>query len=289
MTVAALEARSLRKRYGRSTWALRDITLSIPAGGITALVGPNAAGKSTLIRTWMGFERPTAGAALVDGMDPIRQSGAVLRRIGYVPQSPRLYDALSVDEHLLLARQVRPGFDVSVAEERLRQLAIPIEKTGRELSGGQQAQVALSLALGTRGSILLLDEPLADLDPLARLDFLRVLAAEVRSTGATALLSSHVVSDVAQACDRIVILGVGHVLLHSTIEEALSRHRVTAGSSTADGAVACFVGSDGSELTLARREGPDGDGWRAASLEEVVLGYLTRGRMLSDASMGGKS
>jgi ABC-2 type transport system ATP-binding protein len=277
----ALEAHDLAKRYGRRTWALTGIDLAIPQGGITALVGPNAAGKSTLIKTWVGFERPTRGNVTVAGIDPQRDRSSVLGLVGYVPQSPALYDGLSVEDHLDLAVLLRPDFDRAYARRRLDQLGIPADQGAKSLSGGQQAQVALALALGTRAQILLLDEPLASLDPLARREFLHVLADAVRADGATALLSSHIVTDVEQACDRLVVLGVGRILLHDTVADALATHWLaTGGAAKPDGeAIGSFGGPSGERLTLLRRSAtsaaPD---HRPASLEEVVLGYLASGR-----------
>lgn len=267
-----LQAHGLAKRYGRRTWALEGIDLDIPAGGITALVGPNAAGKSTLIKTWIGFERPTRGSVSVLGIDPWRDRSGALEHLGYVPQSPALYDGLSVEDHLDFAVQLRPGFDRSAARTRLDRLGIPRGTRARSLSGGQQAQVALALALGTRAPILLLDEPLASLDPLARREFLHVLADAVRADGSTALLSSHIVTDVEQACDRLVVLGVGRVLLHETVAVALHRHDITPG--VVDGAVSTFGAADGTPNSLVV-----GVGKRPATLEEVVLGYLASGRL----------
>ena len=276
-----LETHDLAKRYGRRTWALTGIDLAIPQGGITALVGPNAAGKSTLIKTWVGFERPTRGGVKVAGIDPWKDRSAVLGQLGYVPQSPALYDGLTVDDHLDLAVQLRPDFDQHYARLRLEQLGIPGEQGAKSLSGGQQAQVALALALGSRAKILLLDEPLASLDPLARREFLHVLTDAVRTDGATALLSSHIVTDVQQACDRLVVLGVGKILLHDTVIDALATHWLaTEGAATADGqAIGSFGGPAGERLTLIRGSTlSEGANLRPASLEEVVLGYLASGR-----------
>lgn len=271
-----LEAQGLAKRYRRGVWALTGIDLEIPPGGITALVGPNAAGKSTLVKTWVGFERPTRGSVRVAGIDPWRDRAAALDHIGYVPQSPALYDGLSVEDHLDMAVLLRPSFDRALAQERLEQLAIPRDASARQLSGGQQAQVALALALGTRGDILLLDEPLASLDPLARREFLHVLTDAVRTGGATALLSSHIVTDVEQACDRLIVLGVGHVLLQSSVADALATHRVASADATAGDVIATFAGRDGVRIALQR----DGGG-RPATLEEIVLGYLASTRAAS--------
>jgi len=277
MNDLVLEARRLAKRYRRGAWALQEIDLEIPAGGITALVGPNAAGKSTLIKTWVGFERPTRGSVRVAGIDPWQNRSAALGKVGYVPQSPSLYDGLSVADHLDLARQLRPGFDRDYARERLAQLDIPADRGGRELSGGQQAQVALALALGTRAPILLLDEPLASLDPLARREFLHVLTDAVRADGATALLSSHIVTDVEQACDRLVVLGVGRVLLHEGVASALETHSISLAEHP--DTVGSFGAPDGSRIYLVR-----GTAERPASLDEVVLGYLASGRSTAAAA-----
>lgn len=273
MTVAdpILETRELAKRYRRGVWALQGIDLELPPGGITALVGPNAAGKSTLIKTWVGFERPTRGSVRVAGIDPWKDRSGALAHLGYVPQSPALYDGLSVEDHLDLARQLRPSFDRDYARGRLSQLDIPADRGARSLSGGQQAQVALAIALGTRAPILLLDEPLASLDPLARREFLHVLTDAVRGDGATALLSSHIVTDVEQACDRLIVLGVGRVLLHDTVAAAMAAHAISA--TEHPDAVASFGAPDGSRIWLVR-----GTGDRPATLDEVVLGYLASGR-----------
>jgi len=278
-----LETHDLAKRYGRRTWALTGIDLAIPQGGITALVGPNAAGKSTLIKTWVGFERPTRGSVTVGGIDPWKDRSGVLGLVGYVPQSPALYDGLSVDDHLDLAVHLRPDFDRPYARQRLDQLGIPGGQGAKSLSGGQQAQVALALALGTRARILLLDEPLASLDPLARREFLQVLTDAVQTDGATALLSSHIVTDVEQACDRLVVLGVGRVLLHETVAHALASHVLaTDGMATHGGRIiGSFGGPGGERLTLLRQESPAvGSNARPASLEEVVLGYLASSRSM---------
>jgi ABC-2 type transport system ATP-binding protein len=281
--VGVLEAHDLAKRYGRRTWALTGIDLAIPQGGITALVGPNAAGKSTLIKTWVGFERPTRGGVTVGGIDPLKDRSGVLGLVGYIPQSPLLYDGLSVDDHLDLAVLLRPDFDRAYARRRLDELGIPGGQGAKSLSGGQQAQVALALALGTRAKILLLDEPLASLDPLARREFLHVLTDAVRSDGATALLSSHIVTDVEQACDRLVVLGVGRILLHETVADALASHwMATDGAASSEGtAIGSFGGPGGERLTLLRQDSPAaGLSLRPASLEEVVLGYLASGRAI---------
>jgi ABC-2 type transport system ATP-binding protein len=283
----ALSAARLTKRYRGGAGALRDVGLAIPAGSVTALVGPNGAGKSTLIRTWVGFEPPTGGGVAVLGIDPWRHRGEAIARLGYVPQAASLYRDLSVADHLALAGTLRRGFDRVGAAARLDDLGIPLRMRAGHLSGGQQAQVGLALALGTRAQVLLLDEPLASLDPLARREFLAVLLAAVRTTGATALLSSHIVADVAQACDRLIVLGDGRVRLHAAISDALAVHRTSPpddrGLPPGADVVAVFPAEDGRPRWLVRLGATgtipaDPVGSMPASLEEVVLGYLAAGR-----------
>ena len=280
VTMAILETHDVGKRYGRRNWAIRHVDIEVPDGSITALVGPNGSGKSTLLKAWVGFERPTEGRLIVDGVDPWRDRAGAIRRIGYVPQSPSLYRELTVDEHVTMARTLRNGFDSALARRRLDDLDIPLEARAGELSGGQQAQVGLALALGARAPVLLLDEPLASLDPLARREFLHVLVDAVRADGATALLSSHVITDIEQACDRLLVLGGGTTLLDVSIGDAIAAHRVVAAAALdteppAGDVIGRFPGPAGEPLALVRTATAIG---RAATLEEVVLGHLAAGR-----------
>jgi ABC-2 type transport system ATP-binding protein len=275
--MSVLETHDVGKRYGRHRWALRHLDLAVPDGSITALVGPNGSGKSTLLKSWVAFERPTEGRVLVDGIDPARHRAAALARIGYVPQAPSLYRELTVSQHVTLARTLRPGFDAALARRRLDDLAIPLISRADTLSGGQQAQVGLALALGTRAPVLLLDEPLASLDPLARREFLHVLVDAVRADGMTALLSSHVITDIEQACDRLLVLGGGRRLLDLPIAGAIAEHRVVASDvgERSGTVVGTFPDSDGCPLDLVAGAPSLG---RPATLEEVVLGHLAAGR-----------
>jgi len=274
-----LVAQGVVKRYGR-TVALADVTLAIPAGALTALIGPNAAGKSTLIKTFMGFERPNAGRVLVAGVDPIHARLTALTHLGYIPQTPSLYRDLTVADHLDMAARLRPGFDRAAAIARLATLGIPARSRGAELSGGQQAQLTLAVALGTRADILLLDEPLASLDPLARHDFLVLLGDVARERHATVLLSSHIVGELAGVCDRLVVLGVGRVLYEGAVAEALSTHRVVEDLTDPE-LVAVFPGAAGTMHGLTRAAVG-----RPATLEEVALGYLASGRVATAADLG---
>jgi ABC-2 type transport system ATP-binding protein len=278
-----LTAVGVAKRYSRRRPpALDGVSLEVLAGTITALVGPNGAGKSTLIKAWAGFERPSRGTVAVLGANPFKDRYGAQRNVGYVPQSPTLYRDLRVTDHLELARTLRPGFDRELAQRRLDDLSIPLTAHAARLSGGQQAQVQLALAIGTRAPVLLLDEPLAGPDPLARREFLYILEATVREHGTTALLSSHNVSDVEQACTRLVVLGTGRKLLDEDVPTAVAAHRVFAGDAPplrTGRAVASYLDQQGGILTLVETgDGDPGVPTREATLDDVMLGYLAAGR-----------
>ena len=271
-TPASLRAHGLSKRYGRRRPAALDrIDLDITTGGITALVGPNGAGKSTLIRCFMGFERPTRGFVTVDGVDPARDRPRALSRIGYVGQEAGLYRQLTADEHLELAAGIRPGFDRAGATDHLDAVGVPQQVRTAELSGGQQAQIALAIALGTRARVLLLDEPVARLDPLARRDFLTTLRDRVQAAGSTVLLASHIIGDLEGVCDELVVMAPAAVMFHGSLEAARTGHAVVPATDefAPDDLVASFTGLTGRRMSLVRRPGT-GD----ASLDDVVLGYL---------------
>lgn len=276
----ALVAQGLQKGFRRGWlrrrfWALAGVDIVIPTGGITALVGPNAAGKSTLMRNWVGFEKPSRGTVRVLGHDPWRDSTAARTQLGYIPQSPALHPQLSAEDYLELAMRWRPSFDRDVAAAQLIAASVDLHAPSGQLSGGQQAQVALALALGTRADVLLLDEPLAQLDPLSRRDFLRIVADDSRSRGTTVVLSSHIVSDIANVCDSLVVLGNGRVLVHESIAAILRTHSVVPRPEDADGSavrIAAIEPTGGS--TLVSHDDDDRRGARPATLDEVVLGLL---------------
>ena len=269
-----LVAENIGRRYRRGQpWALRDVSIEIPAGSITALVGPNGAGKSTLIRACLGFERLDEGRLLVNGIDPQEDRTGAVSSVGYVPQRGSLYRNLTIGDHVNMASFARPQFDGAEALAHLRSLGLGEGRTIGELSGGEQAQVALALALGTQAPLLLLDEPLSSLYPLARRDFLAALIADVRGRNATAVLSSHIVTDVEQACDRIVVLAAGRVVLDGSVAAAKAEHRtVSANDTTGLEVVGRFGGPAGEPLALVLGAGGE------ASLEEIVLGYLASAR-----------
>ncbi len=283
MSESPLVADRFGRRYRRTRpWAVRDVSLAVPAGSITALVGANGAGKSTLIRACLGFERPDEGRMLVAGIDPRRDRTRAVNSTGYVPQAASLYRNLTIGDHLDLARAARPSFDRPYALARIRAAALSEERPIADLSGGEQAQVALALALGTRAPLLLLDEPLASLDPLARRDFLTTLVDDVRGRGATAVLSSHIVTDVEQACDRLVVLADGRLVLDAAVATAKEEYRTGYATELAGQAtIGTFAGPVGESLALVR----DPSVGRPASLEEIVLGHLAAARTRSLADV----
>ena len=272
-----LETHGLTKRY-RRTVAVRDLSVTIPAGGITALLGPNGAGKSTLLKMCIGFERPTAGRLSVLGIDPVKRRRDALQVLGYVPQAPSLYRDMQVEDHLRLARALRPVFDIEFARDRVVALGISPASAAGQLSGGEQAQVSLAIALGTRAPVLLLDEPLASLDPLARREFLEVAADAARSGDVSIVLSSHVISEIEGVADRVLVLGEGRVIFEASVADSLGHHRILDDGAPVDGldVVAKFPGPGNARHLLVRSI--DTNIGRAGSLEEVVIGYLALGR-----------
>ncbi len=276
MTETALETRALTKRYRRGrVQALDNVTLGVPRGAFVAMVGPNGAGKSTLIRTFLGFERPTGGSAHVLGIDVRRDTRRALAQLGYVGQAPGIYAVLTARHQIEVAAELRPGFDTDGALRRLADAGIPDDRPAGQLSGGQQAQLALTLALGTRAAVLLLDEPLASLDPLARREFLGTVAVAVAG-GTTVLLSSHIVGDLDEVCDRLIVLAPARVQLDAEMSWARAHHRLMplADSAGMD-VVGSFANRRGVHTALVRTEDPVADPPR---LDDIVLGYLAAGR-----------
>jgi ABC-2 type transport system ATP-binding protein len=277
---AIFATHGVSKRYrARGPLALDDVSLALPAGSITALVGPNGAGKSTLIRAAVGFERPTSGHVTIDGLDPWRRRAAALARVGYVPQFLSLYQVLSIDDHVRLARGLRQTFDERFARTWVTDRGIGLDRAVGDLSGGEQAQVALALALATRAPLMLLDEPLAALDPLARREFVADLVAGARRDATTVLLASHVTADVGGLVDRIVVLGAGRVMLHAAVDDAIANHWVAGPEDDADpaAAVASYPGRSGEVRVLVRGSRGTSQG-TPATLDDVVLGYLALAR-----------
>ena len=222
----AIETRELGKRYGKA-WALRDCTLAIPEGRLAALVGPNGAGKTTLMNMAVGLTLPTAGTVTVLGMPA--GVPAALHDIAFMAQDAPLYKNLSVTDMLHLTRNLNWRFDHVQAQARLADLGIPLRKKTGKLSGGQQAQVALTLALARRPRLLVLDEPLAALDPLARQDFMSTVMTAMADDGVSVLLSSHALADLERVADYIVVLGGGELRIAGDTDDLLAEHRLLTG------------------------------------------------------------
>jgi ABC-2 type transport system ATP-binding protein len=222
MTSPVLQATGLSKRYGRRP-ALSDCTLSIPPGHVVGLVGPNGAGKTTLLQIAVGLLPPTEGSIEVLGGHPA-DGPAQLARVGFVAQDTPTYPGLSIADHLRFGAHTNPGWDQSLADDRIAKLGLdPAQKAGK-LSGGQRAQLALTLAIAKRPDLLILDEPVASLDPLARREFLQSLMAFIAEHGASVILSSHLVSDLERVCDYLVVLVASRVRVAGEVEDLLATH-----------------------------------------------------------------
>ena len=278
----AVETAGLSKRF-RSTWALRDCTLAVPAGQVVALVGPNGAGKTTLLHLAVGLATPTAGQVTVLGGRPAG-SAATRGAVAFVAQDAPLYPNLSVADTLRLTRSLNVRWDQQRADARLTELAIPAGRKVGALSGGQKAQLALTLAVARRPELIILDEPLASLDPLARHDFMASLMTAVAEDGLSVLLSSHVVTELERVADYLVLLSAGRVQLADPVDDLLAGHRTLTGPA----AEADFLNerlrvvhaqkAAAQAHLLARIGGgePIPPGWTAhpVTLEELVLCYL---------------
>jgi ABC-2 type transport system ATP-binding protein len=280
---AVLEARGLGKRY-RRLWALADCTLSVPAGRVVGLVGPNGAGKTTLLSLATGMLAPTTGTIEVLGGRPAA-GPAQLARVGYLAQDAPVYAGLSVADHLRLGAHLNPGWDAGLARGRIERLDLdPGQKAGT-LSGGQRAQLALTLAAAKRPELLLLDEPVASLDPLARREFLRDLMEATAEQGLSVVLSSHLVGDLERVCDYLIVLVGSRVRLAGPVEELLATHHLLSGPRRDPGrlpdgmAVISASHTDVQSTLLVRTSGPVLDpAWTVSevTLEDLVLAYMSQ-------------
>jgi ABC-2 type transport system ATP-binding protein len=282
---AAIETTGLGKQYGRR-WALRDCTLLIPAGKVVGLVGPNGAGKTTLLHLAVGLMAPTSGTITVLGGEP-GDGPAQLARVGFVAQDTPTYAGLSIAKHLRMGAWLNPTWDGDLAERRIERLGLdPRQKTG-SLSGGQRAQVALTLAIAKRPELLLLDEPVAALDPLARREFLQSLMEVVAEHGVTVVLSSHLVADLERVCDFLVVLVTSRVQLAGEVGTLLASHHRLQGprrdpsSLPANQQVIEESHTDKQSTLLVRSDGPIIDpAWtvKPVTLDDLVLAYMGRAR-----------
>jgi ABC-2 type transport system ATP-binding protein len=277
-----LEATGLGKRYG-GTWALRDCSLAIPAGHVVALVGPNGAGKTTLLNLAVGLATASAGAITVLGGE-VPGSPVALDGIAFVAQDTPLYRSLSVADMLHLTRNLNHRFDQAYAESRLDELGIPMKRKAGRLSGGQQAQLALTLALARRPRLLVLDEPVAMLDPIARHDFMATVLMATVDDGVSVLLSSHVLAELERVADYLILVSRGRVQVAGEVDELLGAHRVLTGPASEAAGYASqwnIVHARGGDaqaqlLVRAAADDPVPPGWEAhaVGLEEFALAYL---------------
>ena len=278
---AVIETHGLGKRY-RKLWALADCTLSIPAGHVVGLVGPNGAGKTTLINLATGMLAPTTGTIEVLGGRPA-SGPAQLARVGYLAQDAPVYAGLSVADHLRLGAHLNPAWDAEMARHRIDQLDLdPGQKAGK-LSGGQRAQLALTLALGKRPELLILDEPVASLDPLARREFLQDLMETVAEQQVSVVLSSHLISDLERVCDYVIVLVDSRVRLAGSVDELLATHHLLSGprrdqdTLPAGMQVISASHTDRQSTLLVRTSGPVLDpAWTVSEvgLEDLALAYM---------------
>jgi ABC-2 type transport system ATP-binding protein len=276
-----IETTGLTKRY-RWVTALNDCVIAVPEGRISALVGPNGAGKTTLLRLLAGLAAPTAGRAIVLGGTP-SQDPAYLAEIGFLAQEIPLYRRLTARDHIGIGAHLNPRWDGDSARDRLGALQIPLDRPAGTLSGGQRAQLALALTLAKRPRLLLLDEPLAALDPLARRNFLAALAEAAAGGNLTIVLSSHLIADIERICDHLILLAGSRVQLCGDTETLLAQHRVLTGPRKDTTAIARTHVIVQEHTTprqttlLVRLNGPVIDpGWAVdePNLEEIVLGYM---------------
>jgi ABC-2 type transport system ATP-binding protein len=278
---AVVSALGLGKSYGRR-WALSDCTLEVPSGRVVGLVGPNGAGKTTLLHLAVGLLTPTCGTIEVLGGRPAA-GPAQLAKVGFVAQDVPTYAGLSVEDHLRLGARLNPRWDDALARSRIERLGLDFSQPAGKLSGGQRAQLALTLGVAKRPELLLLDEPVASLDPLARREFLQDLMEAVAEHELTVVLSSHLVSDLERVCDHLIVLVASRVRLAGDIDTLLAAHHRLTGarrdpaSLPADQHVIAASHTDRQSTLLVRTEAPIHDpAWTVGqlSLEDLVLAYM---------------
>lgn len=277
-----IEVANLGKQYGKR-WSLRNASFTIRAGRVAAIVGPNGAGKTTLLKIVVGLIDPSEGSATVMGGIKAGSDDA-LDKVAFVAQDAPLYRYLKVSDTIALAKNLNRSFDVIVTTQRLGKLCIGLDHRVGKLSGGQQSQLALALALGRHPSLLILDEPLARLGPLARREFMSVVMAEVANEGLSVVLSSHVVAELERVADYLVVVNAGHIQVASDIDVLVQSHCLATGPADEAGAVIqtfpvvgrSITGRQARLLVQASDLGLLGRNWECSSvtLEEIILAYL---------------
>jgi ABC-2 type transport system ATP-binding protein len=280
---AVLESRGLGKRY-RQRWALTDCTLSVPAGRVVGLVGPNGAGKTTLLRLATGLLVPTSGTIEVLGSQPA-SGPAQLARVGFVAQDAPTYAGLTVADHLRLGARMNPGWDADLAHDRIEALGLDPGQRAGKLSGGQRAQLALTVAIAKKPDLLILDEPIASLDPLARREFLQSLMEFTAGHKVSVVMSSHLVADLERICDYLVVLVASRVRIAGDVDELVGSHcqltgaRCDPAALPADWEIISASHTDRQSTLLVRTSTPVVDpAWVVdqIGLEDLVLAYMSQ-------------
>jgi ABC-2 type transport system ATP-binding protein len=289
--ITALRTHELGKRYGHSP-ALTDCSLTIPAGNVVGLVGPNGAGKTTLLNLAAGMLEPTSGTIEVLGAKP-GSGSAQVAKVGYVAQDTPTYAGLSIADHLRLGSRLNPKWDATLARDRIKGLSLdPARKAGK-LSCGQRAQLALTLAMAKKPELLILDEPIASLDPLARREFLDSLGEFANTHQVSVVMSSHLVGDLERVCDYIIVLVASRVQLAGEVQQVIASHSeltgVPAGPANLPAGAQLILDSKagGRRTLLVRTDGPVSDpAWTGThvDLEEIVLAYMSRAERSSQAT-----
>jgi ABC-2 type transport system ATP-binding protein len=278
----AFRTRGLGKRY-RGRWALSDCTLEVPTGHVVGLVGPNGAGKTTLLRLAVGMITATAGTIEVLGGHPASGTDQ-LRKVGFVAQETPTYSGLTVAEHLKLGAKLNPGWDAALACDRIDDVGLDPQQRAGKLSGGQKAQLALTLALAKRPELLVLDEPVASLDPLARREFLQDLMGHVAENDTSVVLSSHLVGDLERSCDYLIVLCASRVRVAGTVEHLLATHHRLTGPRHDPDTLPSHVNvitashTERQSTLIVRTDAPIHDpAWTVEqlTLEDLVLAYMT--------------
>ncbi|HVS58516.1 MAG TPA: ABC transporter ATP-binding protein [Candidatus Saccharimonadales bacterium] len=282
MGATAIHTKGLGKRYGKF-WALENCEISVPEGSVSALVGPNGAGKSTLLKILVGLSGASTGESKVLGKQPMQHED-FLSDIGYLAQEIPLYKNLNAEEHIKMGIHLNKRFDEDFIRKRLMDLQIPLDRPVGKLSGGMRAQVALALALAKRPKLLLLDEPVAALDPLARHDFLSSLAQAVADGGLTVVMSSHLLADLERVSDHVIVLAAGRTQLCDDIEQVLKEHKLLVGPRTEskyldDGMRIIHETVSAKQSTVLVRLDKGAKvpkGWQVhePNIEEIILAYM---------------
>lgn len=281
MGATAIQTKGLGKRYGKF-WALENCNISVPEGSVSALVGPNGAGKSTLLKILVGLSGASSGESKVLAKAPVQHEN-FLSDIGYLAQEIPLYKNLTANDHIKMGAHLNKRWDEVFIRKRLTDLQIPLDRPVGKLSGGQRAQVALALALAKKPKLLLLDEPVAALDPLARHDFLSSLTQAVADGGLTVVMSSHLLADLERVSDHVIVLAAGKTQLCDDIETVLKEHMILIGPrgelKSDEGFTVVHETHTARQSTLLVRMNGKAQipaGWQRhePNIEEIILAYM---------------